>query len=124
VLDPLDILVDVGGEYDVKRSRFDHHQKGFFETFSPEHKTKLSSAGLIYKHFGEEVLTAVLQVEPSNPLVAYFHKKIYEVNHPTNQPTTTTSLRSPRATGLLPFFVCVYVEGQVELLLSVPTGLR
>jgi len=49
VLKTLDIIVDVGGEYDAKRNRFDHHQQGFFETFSPEHKTKLSSAGLIYK---------------------------------------------------------------------------
>lgn len=49
VLSTLDILVDVGGEYDPLRNRFDHHQKGFVETFSPSHKTKLSSAGLVYK---------------------------------------------------------------------------
>lgn len=43
------IVVDVGGEYDAARNRFDHHQRGFAETFSPDYKTKLSSAGLIYK---------------------------------------------------------------------------
>ncbi|MES1909930.1 MAG: hypothetical protein MHM6MM_002610 [Cercozoa sp. M6MM] len=51
-----DILVDVGAEYDISNSKFDHHQRGFEETFDTEHSTKLSSAGLIYKHFGREIL--------------------------------------------------------------------
>jgi hypothetical protein len=42
--------VKVGGVYDPQTHRYDHHQRGFTETYSPEHATKLSSAGLIYKY--------------------------------------------------------------------------
>lgn len=59
VLEQLDCVVDVGGVYDADRLRFDHHQRGFFETFSDTTKTKLSSAGLVYKHFGREVLSSM-----------------------------------------------------------------
>ncbi|KRT84162.1 hypothetical protein AMK59_134, partial [Oryctes borbonicus] len=68
ILNTCDIVVDVGGEYDVERQRFDHHQRGFEETFSTvlpntaRNKTiKLSSAGLIYVHYGMEVITSVLK---------------------------------------------------------------
>jgi hypothetical protein len=44
-----DVIVDVGGVYDSSAHKYDHHQRGFFETFDDKHKTKLSSAGLIYK---------------------------------------------------------------------------
>jgi urease accessory protein len=50
------IAVDVGGEYDPNRHRYDHHQRNFNETFSEKDDVKLSSAGLIYKHFGREVV--------------------------------------------------------------------
>lgn len=43
------IVVDVGAEYDAARNRYDHHQRGFEETFDAQHKTKLSSAGLVWK---------------------------------------------------------------------------
>lgn len=42
-------MLDVGGVYDPSRERYDHHQKGFEEVFGHGFKTKLSSAGLIYK---------------------------------------------------------------------------
>lgn len=48
-LDECDIVVDVGAVYDHDKLRYDHHQKGFTETFDKAHHTKLSSAGLIYK---------------------------------------------------------------------------
>eukprot|EP01128_Nolandella_sp_AFSM9_P001056 TRINITY_DN11166_c0_g1_i1.p1 TRINITY_DN11166_c0_g1~~TRINITY_DN11166_c0_g1_i1.p1 ORF type:complete len:391 (-),score=114.55 TRINITY_DN11166_c0_g1_i1:107-1114(-) len=51
-----DVLIDVGDVYDPARHRYDHHQRGFFETLSPEHEIKLSSAGLVYKHFGERII--------------------------------------------------------------------
>jgi uncharacterized UPF0160 family protein len=55
-----DMLVDVGAVFDESRLRFDHHQRGFTETFSSDHKaTILSSAGLIYKFFGRDVLAAM-----------------------------------------------------------------
>lgn len=49
LLDTLDAVLDVGGEYDPSRDRYDHHQKGFNEVFGHGFVTKLSSAGLIYK---------------------------------------------------------------------------
>jgi len=51
-----DVVVDVGGVYDAARHRYDHHQKGFTETFGYGFSTKLSSAGLVYKHFGLDVV--------------------------------------------------------------------
>jgi len=51
-----DLVVDVGATYDPSKHRYDHHQRGFTETLSPKHVTKLSSAGLIYKHFGKEAI--------------------------------------------------------------------
>ena len=81
VLEPLDIVIDVGGLYEHAKLRYDHHQRGFFETFDgalgpsgggdvdrtatgPESatgafKTKLSASGLVYKHYGEELLCAL-----------------------------------------------------------------
>lgn len=56
VLEKCDILVDVGAVYDPSRHKYDHHQRSF-EEFS-KNKIKLSSAGLIYRHFGLEVLEA------------------------------------------------------------------
>ncbi|CAM9350578.1 unnamed protein product [Discosporangium mesarthrocarpum] len=52
-----DVVVDVGGIYDPDTLRFDHHQKAFSDTLSEESfTTKLSSAGLVYRHFGREIL--------------------------------------------------------------------
>lgn len=56
VLAELDVLVDVGAEYDAARLRFDHHQRSFVDTFSDAHAIRLSSAGLVYKHFGRRVV--------------------------------------------------------------------
>lgn len=77
VLNKLDILVDVGGEYDPSRKRFDHHQKGFFETFSEHYKTKLSSAGLVYKHYGLEVVANILSLTPQNSTTEILYQKMY-----------------------------------------------
>lgn len=51
-VDPLDIVVDVGGVYSPEKHRYDHHQRGFTEVFGYGgfDKTKLSSAGLVYKY--------------------------------------------------------------------------
>ncbi|PKI85545.1 hypothetical protein MVES1_000101 [Malassezia vespertilionis] len=72
------IVVDVGAEYDPARQRYDHHQRGFMETFDDEHTTKLSSAGLIWKHFGEHILAAHLNLGLDNGLVRLFFKKMYD----------------------------------------------
>lgn len=63
VFDKLDVVVDVGGVYDVARNRFDHHQATFDESWnsSPDDITKLSSAGLVYRHFGKEIIANAVQ---------------------------------------------------------------
>ena len=58
VLDACDIVIDVGGAYDHAALRYDHHQKGF-EEFMDGYATKLSAAGLVYRHYGREVLTRI-----------------------------------------------------------------
>lgn len=49
IIEQATIVVDVGAEYDAERHRYDHHQRGFEETFDKDHKVKLSSAGLVWK---------------------------------------------------------------------------
>jgi uncharacterized UPF0160 family protein len=46
-----DFLVDVGGEYDVERNRFDHHQKGFHE--QRENGVRYAASGLVWKTYGK-----------------------------------------------------------------------
>ena len=58
----------------VTRLRFDHHQRGFEETMNEQFGIKLSSAGLIYKHFGMEVLKNVLQENDENVLDLLYWK--------------------------------------------------
>ena len=80
VLEPLTIVIDVAGVYDHAKLRYDHHQRGFFETFDGENaaardggrpdvtgpdaatgkfKTKLSASGLVYKHYGREIISSL-----------------------------------------------------------------
>ncbi|WFD03990.1 hypothetical protein MOBT1_002687 [Malassezia obtusa] len=72
------IVVDVGAEYTPDSQRFDHHQRGFFETFDAEHKTKLSSAGLVWKHFGQDILAAHMGVDITDERVPLLHLKMYD----------------------------------------------
>lgn len=65
IIETGDIVVDVGAIYDVSKNRYDHHQREFttkFDYATPKKEacTKLSSAGLIYKHYGEEIVKSVL----------------------------------------------------------------
>ncbi|KJZ78746.1 hypothetical protein HIM_02137 [Hirsutella minnesotensis 3608] len=78
-------VVDVGGEYDAARRRFDHHQRGFSTVF-PGHATKLSSAGLVFLHFGRAILAQKLgagagsdgnMIAEDHPEVDLLHRKIY-----------------------------------------------
>ncbi|VEU23347.1 DEKNAAC104754 [Brettanomyces naardenensis] len=57
-----DIVVDVSGKYDGKKF-FDHHQREFTGTFNSNYKTKLSSAGLVFKHFGKEIIAELLDID-------------------------------------------------------------
>jgi len=78
VLDSCDIVVDVGGVYDAERLRFDHHQRGFSEVFGYGFSTKLSSAGLIYKHFGKEIIANRAEVNVAEPVVNTLWLKMYK----------------------------------------------
>lgn len=76
VLDTCDILVDVGGVYNPETHRYDHHQKGFTETFSDAYPTKLSSAGLVYKHFGKRIIGELVQRDEET--VELIFQKLYK----------------------------------------------
>ena len=83
-LEPCDIVIDVGGIYDPDRLRFDHHQRGFFETADGERgkatrpeeatgrwKTKLSAAGLVYKHFGRAIIEQLAETKGQDTEVVW-----------------------------------------------------
>ncbi|KAK7197074.1 hypothetical protein NESM_000651700 [Novymonas esmeraldas] len=58
-IDACDIVVDVGAIYDADKHRFDHHQASFHGTMTTPrktYKTRLSSAGLVYRHFGRQII--------------------------------------------------------------------
>ncbi|XP_076236046.1 MYG1 exonuclease [Calliopsis andreniformis] len=83
ILDTCDIVVDVGGEYNPSKHRYDHHMREFKESVSTVIKKpgydcqiKLSSAGLIYCHFGHKVIKQILPDVSENDIERIF-KKIY-----------------------------------------------
>jgi len=76
VIDKADIVVDVGAVYDPSTHRYDHHQAGFTHTFDEFHRIKLSSAGLIYKHFGRGIIQSALKTNDKETDVLFI--KIYE----------------------------------------------
>ncbi|KAK1382275.1 Metal-dependent protein hydrolase [Heracleum sosnowskyi] len=78
VLEALDAVLDVGGVYDPSTDRYDHHQKGFGEVFGYGFNTKLSSAGLVYKHFGLEIIAKEVQLDESHPDVMRLYLAIYK----------------------------------------------
>lgn len=77
VLETCDIIVDVQGKYDGIKY-FDHHQRYFNETFSENFKTKLSSCGLIFKHFGKRIISERLELDINHPHVDVLYIKLYE----------------------------------------------
>jgi uncharacterized UPF0160 family protein len=64
VLAKLDIVIDVGAVYDHAVLRYDHHQRDYDERFDEgksgkeQRCTKLSASGLVYRHYGKDVLKA------------------------------------------------------------------
>ncbi|KAI7867967.1 metal-dependent protein hydrolase [Spinellus fusiger] len=72
-----DVVVDVGGVYDPSQHKYDHHQRGFVETFDEKHSTKLSSAGLVYKHFGREVIANLTSKPENSEEIETIYQKIY-----------------------------------------------
>jgi len=64
VLETLDIVIDVSGVYDHSKKRYDHHQRDYDERFDSGREasdgrcTKLSASGLVYRHYGKDVIKA------------------------------------------------------------------
>jgi len=79
-------VVDVGGVYDPEAKRFDHHQKDFNHTLNSlmpklDFHTRLSSAGLVYTHFGREVLkqiTGAANSDEENKNIEILFRKMYK----------------------------------------------
>ncbi|MCJ1283402.1 hypothetical protein MMC26_002730 [Xylographa opegraphella] len=69
-------VVDVGGEYSPSTNRYDHHQRTFSTTF-PNHSTKLSSAGLVYMHFGKPIIASRTALPADSPEVDLLYEKLY-----------------------------------------------
>lgn len=76
-------MVDVGSEYDPVTNRYDHHQRSFVDTLDG-FSTKLSSAGLIYKHFGRAILASLIKdkcvpssTDDSNVMLEICYLKLY-----------------------------------------------
>jgi len=83
ILESCDIVVDIGGIYDLDKLRFDTHQSDFdisMNTLYPNKPwtTKLTSAGLIYAHYGEEVICNILKKEKEDPMIPILFDKMYE----------------------------------------------
>jgi len=82
VLKQCTIVVDVGATYHPESLRFDHHQREFVGVMDVLGcSTKLSSAGLVYKHFGKEVIASLLEGQETrgNPLlIDRFFEMIYK----------------------------------------------
>lgn len=76
-------MVDVGGLYDPTTNRYDHHQREFNGALDElGFDTKLSSAGLVYKHFGKDILKSVLSninefSSIDEKVIEVFYRKIY-----------------------------------------------
>lgn len=69
-------VVDVGGEYSPQTNRYDHHQRTFNATF-PSRPTKLSSAGLIYLHFGKDIIARRTKLTAESETVTLLWEKLY-----------------------------------------------
>jgi uncharacterized UPF0160 family protein len=78
VLSSCHTVVDVGGEYDPspERNRYDHHQREFDVAF-PGHATKLSSAGLVYLHFGRAIIAQQTGLSEESEEVSTLWNKVY-----------------------------------------------
>ncbi|KAN0055672.1 hypothetical protein ACTA71_011555 [Dictyostelium dimigraforme] len=76
VIEKSTVAVDVGAVYNFEKLRFDHHQSGFTETFNEKHDIKLSSAGLIYKHYGKDIIKQRLNTNDS--ITELLYQKLYD----------------------------------------------
>ena len=77
LLKTCDAVVDVGGVHEHDVRRYDHHQREFAATF-PGKNTKLSSAGLVWMHYGKGIISLVTGLPEGHPDLDLLYVKIYE----------------------------------------------
>lgn len=78
VIDGCDVVVDVGNVYDPAKLRFDHHQTDFCDFFDKQHSvSRLSSAGLVYRHFAKRIFREVYGVTKEEE-VEQLYQSIYD----------------------------------------------
>lgn len=77
-LEKADIVIDVGAVFDLEKKRFDHHQRGFSEVLGVGKytKTKLSSAGLVYKYYAKDIFRQYYKIV-NEDLIDILFKNIY-----------------------------------------------
>lgn len=63
-----DFAVDVGGEWDPARGRFDHHQRGF--SGARPNGVVYASAGLVWQAFGVRLVAQLIGSEHADPALA------------------------------------------------------
>ena len=63
-----DFAVDVGGEWDVARGRFDHHQRGF--SGARPNGVVYASAGLVWAAFGVTLVRRLFGLAGADPALA------------------------------------------------------
>jgi len=83
VLNTCSIVVDVGAVYDHDQNRYDHHQKSFNHSMNSLDKNKkwtikLSSAGLVYFHYGRDIIAKLLGTSKNDKLTEKVFEKVYE----------------------------------------------
>ncbi|XP_055933485.1 MYG1 exonuclease-like isoform X1 [Argiope bruennichi] len=83
ILNECVIVVDVGAVYEPSCHRYDHHQRSFNHTMNTLNSEypwtiKLSSAGLVYFHFGHEIIANILKLPMDSEEVKILYKKLYE----------------------------------------------
>jgi len=85
ILKQCNTVVDVGAVYDADKLLFDHHQpefQGTMTTSIASYGTRLSSAGLVYKHFGMEVIKKLVpELSAEDAAVVYDCVYKYFVEH-------------------------------------------
>jgi len=100
IIDRATVVVDVGSVYEPKNFRFDHHQNTFQDTY-PEREIRLSSAGLVYKHFGKQVIEAISGEQVTDAVVTKVYDNfIMEVDAIDNGVEAAAELKYRIHTGL------------------------
>ena len=75
------IIIDVGKKYLPEKLMFDHHQEDFTTRFKYYCNIKMSSCGLIWKHYGEDVIKKIISDKESDlneKSIEKIHERIYK----------------------------------------------